>query len=518
MDKIVHELKGFNTDVFYTVVFKTEEEDASRNRWGTYDYKYHCVHCKTKGNISVKIQMGVIPEFSVYAPVHAPVFRTADITEHKKNCPNCNVEWKQSQKDVEPRSAQKITFDNGDIMYLYQNVYPRWSNAQPIVRQYKLRIKSKTGKMSLTVNDKSTHDIFTVSAMLAKYSKYFDDAPTEVEYHTSRNHRLKDILQYIEEGCPDIFFMNIHGNLRRRLYYAYDKHGMKAAYRTVLGNKGNKYLYKLAWQKPELICVLNELVNTVSADPLSNILKSVNEGNIDLELLHKLKHIFDLGLSTAKVFNIANTGELELASCWLVQDSARMYSTLLERTNSEYKLPKYRDLADLHELLIRDINQVEDATAKEVMLPLTNLEEYHASEYSVKVANTAHDLNLLGRVLNICVAGYRNTVLKGDCVIAYVTKGNHMVACLQVTPSNSTLVQAKLACNNPVHKNEEVERVVYSWIKANHLTAKTHDVGFTINEGIKKIELTLRHEVKEVVSQFELNMPIFAEQVEELPF
>lgn len=503
MDKIVHELKGFNTDVFYQIHNLGKKKDASGVDWANYNYLYHCSHCKAKGNISVKIEMGVIPEFSVYAPVHAPVFRTADIIEHKKNCPHCNAEWKQSQSEMYPRSAQKITFDNGDIMYLYQNVYPRWSNAQPIVRQYKLRIKSKTGKMSLTVNDKSTHDVFTVSSMLATYRKCFDDAPTEIEYYTSRNHRLKDLLQYMEEGRPDRFFTNIHGNLRRRLYYAYDKHGMKAAYRTVLSNKGNKYLYKLAWQKPELICILNELINTVSADSIANILKSVNEGNIDLELLHKLKHIFDLGLSTAKVFNIANTGELELVSCWLVQDSARMYSTLLSRTNSEYKLPKYRDLDDLHELLIRDINQVEDATAREVMLPLTNLEEYHASEYSVKVANTAHDLNLLGRVLNICVAGYRQAVLKGACVIAYVTKGNHMVACLQVSPSSSALVQAKLARNSPIRTNEEVERVVYSWVKANHLKTATHDVAFTIDESFKKIEL---------------NIPVFAEQEEEFPF
>ena len=122
MDKIVHELKGFDTDVFYKVDYKTEE-DASRNRLRTYDYRYHCSHCKAKGNISVKIQMGVIPEFSVYAPVHAPVFRTADIIEHKKNCPHCNANWKQSQSDVEPRSVQKLTFDNGDIMFLYQDVY-----------------------------------------------------------------------------------------------------------------------------------------------------------------------------------------------------------------------------------------------------------------------------------------------------------------------------------------------------------------------------------------------------------
>lgn len=503
MDKIVHELKGFNTDVFYQIHNLGKKKDASGVDWANYNYLYHCSHCKAKGNISVKIEMGVIPEFSVYAPVHAPVFRTADIIEHKKNCPLCNANWKQSQRDVEPRSVQKITFDNGDIMYLYQDVYPRHKDAQPIVRQYKLRIKNESGRISLTVNDKSIYDVYVVSHMIGIYRKYFEDAPTETEYYMSRNHRLKDILQYIEEGKPEIFFTNIYGNLRRRLYYAYDKHGMKAAYRTVLSNKGNKYLYKLAWQKPYLIYILNELVNTVSADPLSNILKSVHVSEINSELLHKLKHIFDLGLSTAKVFNIANTGELELASCWLVQDSARMYSTLLERTNSEYKLPKYRDLADLHELLIRDINQVEDATAKEVMLPLTNLEEYHASEYSVKVANTAHDLNLLGRVLNICVAGYRQAVLKGACVIAYVTKGNHMVACLQVSPSSSALVQAKLARNSPIRTNEEVERVVYSWVKANHLKTATHDVAFTIDESLKKIEL---------------NIPVFAEQEEEFPF
>ena len=136
------------------------------------------------------------------------------------------------------------------------------------------------------------------------------------------------------------------------------------------------------------------------------------------------------------------------------------------------------------------------------MLPLTNLEEYHASEYSVKVANTAHDLNLLGRVLNICVAGYRDTVLGGDRVIAYVTKGNHMVACLEVIPNTSSLVQAKLARNNSVSKDEEVERVVYSWLKKNHLKSSTYDVSFKIKEdAAKKIELEYRHTIRKFVDE-----------------
>lgn len=494
MDKIVHELKGLKTDVFYQVHGLGNKRDTSGVNWANYNYLYHCAHCKKKGKVSVSVELETLPSANKRFSISWCAGDLKNIMEYEKNCPNCNAVWNQCQTESYPRSAQKITFDNGDIMYLYQDVYPRWSNAQPIVRQYKLRIDNKTGKMRLTVNDKITHDVYAVSSMIGIYRKYFDDAPTEAEYYISRNHRLKDILQYIEEGRPEIFFTNIYGNLRRRLYYAYDKHGMKAAYRTVLSNKGNKYLYKLAWQKPDLICILNELVSLVGADPFANIAKCIHDSKLNFETLDKLKHMFNLGLSTAKVFNIAKTGELDLVSHWVVQDSARMYHTLLTRTNCEYKLPKYRDLAELHELLVRDINQVEDAAAKEIMLPLTNLEEYHASEYSVKVANTAHDLNLLGRVLNICVAGYRSTVLGGNCVIAYVTKGNHMVACLEVIPSTSSLVQAKLARNSSVSKDEEVERVVYSWLKKNHLKSTTYDVSFKINENVvKKIELEYRH-------------------------
>ena len=521
MDKIVHKLEGFKTDVFYQVHNLGNKTDASGINWANYNYLYHCAHCKKKGKVFVSIELGTLPSANKRFSPYWQMGGLKTITEYEKSCPNCNAEWKQGQSEKWSRSVQKITFDNGDIMYLYQTIHPRWSNAQPIICQYKLRIKKDTGKMSLTVNGKTIYDVYTTSKMLQIYRKYFEDAPTEAEYYISRNHRLKDILQYIGEGRPDRFFTYIYGNLRRRLYYAYDKHGMKAAYRTVLSNKGNKYLYKLAWQKPEFICILNELISLVGADPLANIVKHIPESKIHSETLNKLKHMFNLGLSTTKVFNITNTGELYSVSRWAVHDSARMYHTLLSRTNSEYKLPKYRDLDELHELLVRDINQVEDVAAKEIMLPLTNLEEYHASEYSVKVANTAHDLNLLGRVLNICVAGYRDTVLGGDRVIAYVTKGNHMVACLEVIPNTSSLVQAKLARNNSVSKDEEIERVVYSWLKKNRLKSSTYDVSFKITEDVtKKIELEYRHAMRKVLNEHALDLypPVIPQLDEDFPF
>ena len=249
MNKIVKELKGINTDVFYKVTFKTEEEDALGNRWEMYDYRYHCSHCKEKGNISVKIQMGVIPEFSVYAPV----FHTANIIEQKKNCPHCNANWKQSQSDVEPRSVQKLTFDNGDIMFLYQDVYPRHKDSQPIIRQHKLRINKATGKMSLLAKDKLTYDVFTIRSILNMFRKHFSEVPTEFEYYLSRNHRLADILQYVPDQDLGMFFSHVSKNQRRCMYYAYDKHGVKAAYRSILKGKGNKMLYKLLWENLNLL-------------------------------------------------------------------------------------------------------------------------------------------------------------------------------------------------------------------------------------------------------------------------
>ena len=516
MDKIVHELEGFNTDVFYTVAFKTGEEDASRNRCGTDDYKYHCSHCKEKGNISVKIEMGVIPEFSVYAPV----FRTANIIEQKKNCPHCNANWKQSQSDVEPRSVQKLTFDNGDVMFLYQDVYPRHKDAQPIIRQHKLRIEKATGKMSLSAKDKLTYDVFTIRAILQMFRGYFSEVPTEFEYYLSRNHRLTDILQYVPDRDIELFFAHVSKNQRRRMYYAYDKHGVKAAYRSILKGKGNKMLYKLLWENLHLLHITNVLVDLSNVDVISNIIRELGPCDHAYEKLLKVRCLFSLDFSGAKIHSLVKKDKLESIANWVLHDCCRLYVTLLERTSGHYKLPSHRDFHELHVLLIRDINQVEDSASKEIMLPLTNLKERHLSEYSVKIADTAHDLNLLGQKLNICVAGYRNFVLAGDCVIAYVTQNNKTVACLQVSPETSSLVQAKLACNQPVFSNPDVERIVYSWVKENRLNTKTGDVGFeTSFEKLNKIELAHRYEAPKTLPNA-MRPPVFdiPELPEDFPF
>ena len=505
MDKIVHELKGFNTDVFYQIHVLGDKTDASGVNWANYNYLYHCAHCKKKGKVLVSVELGTL------------YFTDKRSTDHESNCPDCNVEWKQSQRDVEPRSVQKITFDNGDIMYLYQDVYPRHKDAQPIIRQHKLRIEKATGKMSLLARDKLTYDVFAIRSILHMFRRHFSEVSTEFEYYLSRNHRLTDILQYVPDQDIALFFVHVSKNQRRRMYYAYDKHGVKAAYRSILKGKGNKMLYKLLWENLHLLHVTNDLLDFSNVDVISNIIRELGPCDITYEKLIKVRCLFRLDFSGTKVLSLVKKDKLETIPNWVLQDSYRLYMTLLERTSGDYKIPSYRDFHDLHELLIRDINQVEDSASKEIMLPLTNLKERHLSEYSVKIADTAHDLNMLGQKLNICVAGYRSFVLAGDCVIAYVTQNNKTVACLQVSPETSSLVQAKLACNQPVSSNPDVERVVYSWVKDNRLNTKTGDVGFeTSFEKLNKIELAHRYEAPKTL----MRPPVFdiPELPEDFPF
>lgn len=508
MDKIVHELKGFNTDVFYQIHVLGDKTDASGVNWANYNYLYHCAHCKKKGKVLVSVELGTL------------YFTDKRSTDHESNCPDCNVEWKQSQRDVEPRSVQKITFDNGDIMYLYQDVYPRHKDAQPIIRQHKLRIEKATGKMSLLARDKLTYDVFTIRSILHMFRRHFSEVSTEFEYYLSRNRRLTDILQYVPDQDIALFFVHVSKNQRRRMYYAYDKHGVKAAYRSILKGKGNKMLYKLLWENLHLLHVTNDLLDFSNVDVISNIIRELGPCDITYEKLIKVRCLFRLDFSGTKVLSLVKKDKLETIPNWVLQDSYRLYMTLLERTSGDYKIPSYRDFHDLHELLIRDINQVEDSASKEIMLPLTNLKERHLSEYSVKIADTAHDLNMLGQKLNICVAGYRSFVLAGDCVIAYVTQNNKTVACLQVSPETSSLVQAKLACNQPVSSNPDVERIVYSWVKDNRLNTKTADVGFeTSFEKLNKIELAHRYEAPKTLPN-SMRPPVFdiPELPEDFPF
>ena len=507
VSKTIIELEAYDTSVFYQihnkgVVLHPTTRQATHDK---LDYKYHCVACKKKGVVSVEALCE-----SVYIRNHSTSITVRgqareSILVHCTVCPTCNVEWTKSQHESQPRSAQKMVFDNGDILYLFQQVHPTWETAQPVVLQYKLRVEADTGRMRVTKNDRTMYDVVCIRDTLSLLRRYFPEVMYTEEYYISRNQRLKDLFMY--SRTANNFFSNLSLNHRRRIYYAYDKHGVKEAYRSILP-VGSKWLYALAWENLELLSMIEPLVKSVGPDQLTGLLKALPK--IDYDELLKIASLDELGLSSIKIGNLIKKGVLSNTSSWVCNDSRRMFVELKERTNNVYQLPTYRSLSELHELLVRDINQIEDATAKLVNLPVTSLEEYHSPTYSVKIAKTAEDLNLLSRVLNICVASYRKSVLKGDIVIAYVMKDGQKVACLEVNPKKASLVQAKLYENDRVLDDKDIERTVYLWSKQNSLSADTRDVGFElVQQTVKTVSIT------HVESSVEVHIP---ELPEDLPF
>lgn len=486
--KTVIELEAYHTNVFFQV---------HSSYSSILYYKYHCTVCKKKGELEV-----VQDRHEVFVKFRMKSY--SDILKYSTNCPLCNSEWTKSQTESQPRSAQKMVFANGDILYLYQQVHPTWENAQPVVLQYKLRVCGKTGRMRVTKNDRAVYDVVVIRDTLSLLRLYFKEIQYTEEYYISRNPRLKDLFAY---SCTaEAFFSNLDKNHRRRIYYAYDKHGVKEAYRSILPN-GSKWLYSLAWSNLDLLYMIAGLSKKVGSDQLTGLLKPLPEVKYD-ELL-KVSSLASLGLSSIKIGNLIKKGEFATISSWVCNDCYSLYEELQNRTNGRYPLPIYRTIVELHELLVRDINQIEDTAAKSILLPVTSLDEYHSPEYSVKLAKTAEDLNLLGRILNICVAAYRSAVLKGGVIIAYVTKGEDMVACLEVNPIKASLTQAKLSRNNRVSNEEEVQRSVYLWSKQNGLSSDTFDVDFElVQQTVKQISVQL-------IDNSNIDIP---ELPEDLPF
>lgn len=493
--KTVIELAAYNTSVFYQV----------HNHWESgKKYKYHCSSCKKKGTFSVApTDKGSTTSLANrITSLNSKGF--IDILEYRGSCPLCNAEWTRSQSESEPRSAQKMVFDNGDVLYLFQQVHPTWENAQPVVLQYKLRICGETGRMRVTRNDRTVYDVVIIRDTLSLLRLHFKEIQYTEDYYISRNLRLKDIFSY--SRTAEAFFSSIDTNHRRRIYYAYDKHGVKEAYRSILPG-GSKWLYALAWANLDLLHMIDPLAKKLGSDQLTGLLKPLPE--VKYDQLLKVGSLVGLGLSSIKIGNLIKKGEFASISSWVCNDCHRLYDELRNRTNDTYQLPTYRGLPELHELLVRDINQIEDAQAKTIQLPVTSLEEYHSPTYSVKLAKTAEDLNRLGRVLNICVAAYRSAVLKGGVVIAYVTKGDDMVACLEINPIKASLTQAKLSRNNRVSNEEEVQRSVYLWSKQNGLSSDTFDVDFQlVQQTVKKISVQL-------IDNSNIDIP---ELPEDLPF
>lgn len=132
---------------------------------------------------------------------------------------------------------------------------------------------------------------------------------------------------------------------------------------------------------------------------------------------------------------------------------------------------------EYHEL----IENKETATVfdlEEEMLPLEDIDK------NIFVAKNGGELRRIGRQMNICVGGYTDSVLRGQCRIVYIMdeKNETYKACLELKPNKSkkkttyNLVQAKLKFNRRPCEDMEIYNKIKEWAELHDIAIVTYDM------------------------------------------
>ena len=89
--------------------------------------------------------------------------------------------------------------------------------------------------------------------------------------------------------------------------------------------------------------------------------------------------------------------------------------------------------------------------------------------------NDSYELKDAGTELHNCVGGYTDKINKGtSCVVLVSDDKGKLIVCIEL--QQNRLIQAKLACNEPVFTNARLQAEVLDWCKKCSIAICTSDV------------------------------------------
>lgn len=144
-------------------------------------------------------------------------------------------------------------------------------------------------------------------------------------------------------------------------------------------------------------------------------------------------------------------------------DAARMYIKFKE---ADMVVPEYftDSIKKIHDRLSLDYPKVQFKN-----VPITypqKAEKYNvtiANEYEFTLAKDTNELVKIGQELKICVGGYRDSALEGNCVIVSMKQSGKYVGCIEVSGDYKNLKQAKAVCNNRLQ--EKKAEALKTWVE-----------------------------------------------------
>ena len=154
---------------------------------------------------------------------------------------------------------------------------------------------------------------------------------------------------------------------------------------------------------------------------------------------------------------------LRRSSDYVVRDTLRMLDLLGETSYTELRQhpPKIRDLHDTL-VALRNKEKHPDYTFDNETAPIRRRLAMQQDRIQFFLPECSRVLYEAGKTLHNCVSSYAQKVRKGETHIVLMSDDRgKLVACIEVT--NGAIKQAKLDCNQPVHKNSEINAEIIAW-------------------------------------------------------
>ena len=374
-------------------------------------------------------------------------------------CSSCGTDFLNRVGGVEDQAIARIKtqFDDGNLTYIVQTI--RYDLIEidlkkyaPKINLFKLTIKPN-GKMVISKNGKIVFN--RVEQILTILRNEFKEllGLSVHAFRMANNHRLKDL---ITEEQVDSFYGIINENIRRKVYYHYDKYGVKRSREALLDFKGNKQLVNFCWTEIWQSQTINDLLKTgLVADQVSQLLPFY-ENNRNIFAI--CSALFSFGFSYKRIVNFCKKDK----DLNIVFDCSRMVSYLGDNYTPNLNVTS---LKQFHDNLIVDFQRYMKKDLLEVALPEQSIKD--SVHYGLNIVSPTVGLDLVdcGAKMHICVGSYVHDV-RDKKVEVYLGKiNNEDVVCISVV--NGNLSQAKLKYNNHATKDEYLLKSVLSWCKEN---------------------------------------------------
>ena len=322
------------------------------------------------------------------------------------------------------------------------------------------------------------------------------DVPLDVnEYYYRRNSKIHQ-LPASKEVIKEIYYSGTNSKLKAKIRYQLNKGDtmkavelfLKGSYpksikKYFLNNTEHWDLLEQDFNQSDKISILSSLLKIIDINLIVRCLNNNIDPKHCYNIVVRLDEQYDFKTIMNYYINQRSRQNFRLSSSYYndyYRDASFAYWSLKTDFNLTLRVNKNESIKEYHDRLSRELSfqretrkSLQSAKYKEPWV--SELKVFESEGYKVRSLTTIYEMKAIGDFMGICVGSYMSSQYNNILEIVVVQDSeNNYVVCLEIL--NKELVQAKLKYNSPLYNNKEIQDIVLSWCKLNHLKINSRDI------------------------------------------